>query len=127
MIFDTTNALTYRPVVLGLSPVRDQGDCRIYQISGAAYVGFCCRATTVSLEGVLITFVVEAVDTRAERLRAAGVLLEKEPAYNAKRGIYHLFFRDPSGYLIEIQRFDAPLVSATGGRGVRRAGNGGAM
>ncbi|MCS6777990.1 MAG: VOC family protein [Chloroherpetonaceae bacterium] len=96
--------------VLGLPLARDQGDCRIYHVSEAAYVGFCCRAAPVSPEGVLITFVVEAVDAWAERLRAAGVSLEKEPAYNSKYGIYHLFFRDPNGYLIEVQRFDEPLT-----------------
>jgi hypothetical protein len=32
----------------------------------------------------------------------------KPPTYNERYQIYHLFARDPNGYLIEIQRFEDP-------------------
>ena len=42
------------------------------------------------------------------RLADAGVPFEKEPAHSPEYGIYHCFFRDPNGYLLEIQQFDDP-------------------
>ena len=35
-------------------------------------------------------------------------MIEKPPTHNPEFAIYHFFFRDPSGYLLEIQRFDDP-------------------
>jgi catechol 2,3-dioxygenase-like lactoylglutathione lyase family enzyme len=43
-------------------------------------------------------------------LRAHGVEIVKEPADNPPYRIYNAFARDPSGYLIEIQRFWEPLA-----------------
>lgn len=97
--------------LLGLKLVRDQGVCRIYRSSSEAFLGFCEH---LSIEGqdnrVILTLVSEDVDGWYERLRARGVEFEKEPTANPKFGIYHCFFRDPDGYLVEIQRFDEPLA-----------------
>ena len=35
----------------------------------------------------------------------AGVSCEKEPTYNPTYDIDHAFYRDPDGYLVEVQRF----------------------
>jgi catechol 2,3-dioxygenase-like lactoylglutathione lyase family enzyme len=43
-----------------------------------------------------------------DRIRPRGVAIEKPPAANPEFEIYHFFFRDPNGYLLEIQRFDDP-------------------
>jgi catechol 2,3-dioxygenase-like lactoylglutathione lyase family enzyme len=92
--------------LMGLQLVLDQGDCRIYQVSPGGFIGFCKRGTAPeNPEGVIFTFVTENVDGWAARLRANGVLLEKEPAPNPDYNIYNCFFRDPNGYLLEIQRF----------------------
>ena len=42
------------------------------------------------------------------RLTAEGVPCEKAPVYNATYKIYQALFRDPNGYLIEVQRFEDP-------------------
>ena len=95
--------------VLGLIQVVDQGDCRIYKVSSESFIGFCQRQETpVSPQGVIFTFVTDDVDTWAAHLRGKGVSLEKEPALNSKYQIYNCFFRDPNGYLLEIQRFLDP-------------------
>lgn len=97
--------------VMGLPLVRDQGDCRIYRVSGAAFLGFCRRATAADQpQGLILTLVSSDVDGWYQRLQARGVVFEKPPQANPRYGIYHCFLRDPNGYLIEIQRFDEPLT-----------------
>src|SRR5215475_5498982 len=97
--------------VLGLRLARDQGTCRIYHVSGAAYVGFCQRADTPSDPGGLtLTLVSDHVDEWCRRLEAYGVEFVKPPADNPPYRIYNAFVRDPNGYLLEIQRFWEPLV-----------------
>ena len=94
--------------VLGLRLALDQGACRIHAVGDGAYVGFCRKPEGNSPEGVVITFVTEDVDGWHERLAAKGVAFEKPPTMNEEYRIYHCFLRDPSGYLVEIQRFEDP-------------------
>ncbi|NDJ79178.1 MAG: VOC family protein [Chloroflexi bacterium] len=97
--------------VLGLPLVRDQGTCRIYRVGESGYVGFCERESAPKQpQGVILTFVTEDVDSWHQRLHAAGVVFEKPPTDNPTYGLYHCFFRDPNGYLLEIQRFYEPLA-----------------
>jgi catechol 2,3-dioxygenase-like lactoylglutathione lyase family enzyme len=103
---DLTQTARFYEDVMGLRLAIDQGDCRIYQVSGAAYLGFCQRASAPEHpQGVIITLVADDVDAWYERLRGHGVACEKPPETNPKYKIYHCFVRDPNGYLVEIQRF----------------------
>jgi catechol 2,3-dioxygenase-like lactoylglutathione lyase family enzyme len=95
--------------LLGLELVVDQGDCRIYRVSRESFLGFCRRENIPRQpQGVIFTFVSQDVDAWAEKLAANGVYFEKTPALDEKYGIYNCFFRDPNGYLLEIQRFLEP-------------------
>jgi len=95
--------------VLGLRVALEQTDCVIYQVAGAGYLGFCQRAETPQpAERVILTLVSSEVDAWYARLQAHGVEIAKPPTYNERYQIYHLFARDPNGYLIEIQRFEDP-------------------
>jgi len=94
--------------LLGLKLALDQGGCRIYRASRSAYVGFCKRDTVPDAQGVVLTLVSKDVDGWHARLAEQGVAFEKEPALNPTYKIYHCFFRDPNGYLLEIQRFENP-------------------
>jgi catechol 2,3-dioxygenase-like lactoylglutathione lyase family enzyme len=97
--------------ILGLRLARDQGRCRIYHVSGQAYVGFCERAGALAPPaGLTLTLVTDHVDDWCARLREEGVEIVKEPADNPPYRIYNAFLRDPNGYLIEIQQFWEPLV-----------------
>ena len=97
--------------VLGLRLARDQGSCRIYHVSGGAYLGFCQRADApAEPRGITLTFVTDRVDDVCAHLRREGVAFVKEPDDNPPYRIYNAFVRDPNGYLIEIQRFWEPLV-----------------
>jgi catechol 2,3-dioxygenase-like lactoylglutathione lyase family enzyme len=95
--------------VLGLALVLDQGVCRIYQISGDGFLGFCQREEAPQTpKGVIYTLVTDAVDEWYAYLSARDVAFEKPPARNEAYNIYHCFFRDPNGYLMEIQQFLDP-------------------
>ena len=94
--------------VVGLDLVLDQGDCRIYQTTQDAYIGFCRRETAAKPSGVILTLVSQQVDEWYADLQAKGVSFEHSPMLNEKYQIYHCFLRDPNGYLIEIQRFEDP-------------------
>ncbi len=93
---------------LGLPLILDQGGCRIYKVAEKAYLGFCEREGTPDKENVIVTLVTPEVDLWYETLRSRGVQFEKKPAFNPDYQIYHCFLRDPSGYLVEIQRFEDP-------------------
>ena len=93
---------------IGLTLALDQGQCRIYQVADAAFLGFCAKKEVAARDGVIVTLVSRDVDEWYQQLLARGVQFEKEPAYNPEFQIYHCFLRDPNGYLVEIQRFEDP-------------------
>lgn len=101
---------------LGLEEVLNQGLARIYRIGrGNAFLGICLSSTVQQAPpadraplGVIVTFVTDDVDGAFRALQAKGVAFEKEPALNTTYNIYNCFFRDPDGYLLEIQRFLSP-------------------
>lgn len=109
---DLATTRHFYEAVVGLRLVLDQGSCRIYQVSGGAYVGFCQREGLPEKPGeqsqVIFTLVTQDVDGWYGRLKERGVVFEKAPMLNPTYNIYHVFLRDPNGYLIEIQRFDDP-------------------
>lgn len=96
--------------ILGLTLARDQGDCRIYQVCGPSYVGFCERLTAPETpQGILLTLITDEVDEWYRKLIGGGIPVEKPPQLNPRYQIYHFFVRDPNGYLLEIQKFLEPL------------------
>ena len=101
---------------LALTLVLDQGPARIYRVgSGTAFLGICLSSAVQQAPppdraplGVIVTFVTDDVDGNYEELRAKGVQFETVPTVNATYKIYNCFFRDPDGYLLEIQKFLDP-------------------
>ncbi|MBD2727789.1 VOC family protein [Nostoc sp. FACHB-892] len=97
--------------MLGFELWLDQGTCRIYTVSSSGYLGLCqtSEISTPSADNqssVIFTLVTQQVDEWFEYLKERGIKFEKPPTLNEKYNIYHCFLRDPSGYLIEIQRFE---------------------
>ena len=106
---DLAKTIHFYEHILGLKRVVDQGDCVIWRVSPESYLGFCQRANTPDKPaGVIFTFVTDDVDAWAQLLHDHHIPLEKEPALTERYGIYNCFFRDPNGYLLEIQRFLDP-------------------
>lgn len=93
--------------VVGLPLALDQGGCRIYRVREGAYLGFCDRDPRPT-EGVILTFVTDDVDAWYDRLTSQGATVLHAPRTNPTYGIYHFFFQDPNGYLLEVQRFLRP-------------------
>ena len=93
---------------LGLRLALDQGRCHIFRVAPHSYLGLCEREDPPPPSGVIVTLVTDDVDAWHEHLQASGVAIEKAPAHNPAYNIYHMFFRDPNGYLFEIQRFLDP-------------------
>jgi hypothetical protein len=63
--------------------VLDQGSCRIYRVSGDAFVGFCQRVEAPEQPvGIIFTLVTADVDGWYAYLQAKGALLEKAPLVN---------------------------------------------
>jgi catechol 2,3-dioxygenase-like lactoylglutathione lyase family enzyme len=81
----------------------------IYRISNDGFLGICTASGVHAVpEGVILTLVTDAVDQWHTFLVAKGIAIESAPQLNPKFNIYHLFLRDPNGYLIEIQTFRSP-------------------
>ena len=98
---------------LALQLVLDQGLARIYRIGrSTAFLGICLSSAVQQAPppdraplGVIVTFVTDDVDGIYDELRSKGVAFETVPTVNAAYKIYNCFFRDPDGYLLEIQKF----------------------
>ena len=97
----------YRDLI-GLNLVLDQGDCRILAVTKTAFVGLCERPGKAGSEAVLLTLVTPHVDDRHRELLAAGVVCDQPPRVSETYNVYHAFYRDPDGFLIEIQEFLDP-------------------
>lgn len=105
---DLARSARFYERILGCSLALDQGSCRIYRLAGGAYIGICQRDDAPeNNSGLILTLVTTDVDAWYERIVASGWPCEHAPRYNAEYKIYHFFLRDPSGYRIEIQRFDS--------------------
>ena len=98
--------------VLGLPLALDQGVCKIFQISSDGFIGFCTHREPGPTDGVIITLATSQVEQVYERLLTQGVAFEKPLAYHEVFRITNAFFRDPNGYLVEIQRSDDPAWMA---------------
>ena len=106
---DLAGTAVFYEQTLGLPLVLDQGSCRIYRVSGDAFLGFCERAAAPREPGgIIFTFVTTAVDEWYAHLVAHGLRLEQEPLLNPTYNVYHFFVRDPNGYLLEFQEFRDP-------------------
>ena len=106
---DLAQTAQFYEEVMGLQLKLDQGACRIYQVSGDGYLGFCRRSAASSSSQepthVILTIVTSDVDGWHRHLLEHDVLAEKPPTINPEFNIYHCFLRDPNGYLLEIQQF----------------------
>jgi catechol 2,3-dioxygenase-like lactoylglutathione lyase family enzyme len=94
--------------MLELPLALDAGRCRIYRIREGAFIGFC-TSHKKKPEGIVLTMITDKVDEWFEKLKKKGVIFEKEPGLYPEFKIYNCFFRDPNGYLLEIQRFEEPF------------------
>lgn len=91
--------------VLRLRLARDQGTCHIYEVTGGGFIGFCQRDEASFPANVVLTLVLDDVDSVYAMLQAAGVGCESAPEHNPQYGIYHFYAKGPNGERVEVQRF----------------------
>lgn len=115
-VSDLHASIRFYGEVLGLREVLDQGDCRIYEVNGDAFVGICARPSAGPVESMMFTLVTDRVDDWHDRIAAAGVVCDKAPTRNDKYDLYHAFYRDPDGHVIEVQQFLDPAWPKPRGR-----------
>lgn len=104
------SALFYEEI-LGLPLVLVQpAGCRIYRTCASGYIGLCEKRPDRAPpgDGLVLCLVTASVDEHYDRLSAAGVACDNPPRKNQEYGLYHFYFRDPDGHLLEIQRFEDP-------------------
>lgn len=102
------HAAFYRDL-LGLEQVLDQGDCRIFRAGPASFVGVCDKPNRPrGAQGVMLTFLCEDADAVHAALSARGVAFDGPPADLDEGRIRAAFFRDPEGYVLEVQEFRDP-------------------
>jgi catechol 2,3-dioxygenase-like lactoylglutathione lyase family enzyme len=92
--------------IIGLKLVLDQGSCRIYRVAPNSFLGVCTGMDAPKDQSsVILTLVTDDVDGWYAYLKPFNLTFEKTPQLYEKFNIYHLFVRDPEGYLVEIQQF----------------------
>lgn len=107
-VADLDRSVKFYADVLGLETALDQGDCHVFKVAAEAFIGVCGRSDAAPSTGVMVTLVTPDVDGWHERLIGAGVVCDSEPAPNEKYLLYHAFYRDPDGHVIEVQKFLDP-------------------
>lgn len=108
LVADLERSTVFYRDVMGLEIVLDQGDCRILRTSSTSFLGVCERADRTAPGSTIVTLVTDDVDGCHATLMAAGVDCEKPPQLNPTYNVYHAFYRDPDGFLVETQRFLDP-------------------
>jgi catechol 2,3-dioxygenase-like lactoylglutathione lyase family enzyme len=106
---DLEKTCAFYEKIIGLEMVLDQGPCRIFRVAPDGFLGVCTQMDPPKeKKGIILTFVSNDVDGWYEYLKQFHLTFEKTPQFNEKFNIYHLFVRDPAGYLVEIQEFKDP-------------------
>ncbi len=84
--------------------------CRIYRTSARSYLGICKNRPDRKApgDGLVLCLVTQTVDDHYDRINGAGAECDGPPRLNESYGIYHFYFRDPDGHLLEVQRFEDP-------------------
>jgi predicted enzyme related to lactoylglutathione lyase len=92
---------------MGLEMVVDQGWSKIYKIREGAYLGLVDGAKGYhrpsEIKPVIICLNVTDAEAWYNKLIKKGVVIEKKPEESERLKIKVFMFKDPEGYVIEIQ------------------------
>ena len=104
---DLPGAMRFYEEVMGFEMVVDQGWSKIYRIREGAYVGLVDGEKGYhkpsDTKPVIICLNVHDADAWYRRLVERGVGIEEQPKESERLKIKVFMFRDPEGYVIEIQ------------------------
>jgi len=93
--------------VMGFEMVVDQGWSKIYKIRDGAYIGLVDESKgyhrASEKKPVIVCLNVNDADAWYDRVKAAGVEVENLPKESDRLKIKVFMFKDPEGYVVEIQ------------------------
>jgi catechol 2,3-dioxygenase-like lactoylglutathione lyase family enzyme len=105
---------------LGLPMVLDQGVCHIFQVSPTGFLGVCNKKDRPrGTKGVMFTFLTDDLARDYKLWLERGVEFDGPPSLSGSGNVHSVFFRDPNGYMLELQEFRDPRWPYPGGRGPR--------
>jgi predicted enzyme related to lactoylglutathione lyase len=104
---ELSQAMKFYENVVGLKMVVDQGWSKIYKIRDGAYIGLVDGEKGYhrpsDIKPVIICLNVDSADDWYEMLKEKGVEIEEKPQESERLKIKVFMFKDPEGYVIEIQ------------------------
>jgi len=104
---DLTRAIRFYEDVMGFEMVVDQGWSKIYRIREGAYIGLVDGEKgyhkASDTKPVIVCLNVRDADAWYEMLKGKGVEIEEKPQESERLKIKVFMFKDPEGYVIEIQ------------------------
>jgi predicted enzyme related to lactoylglutathione lyase len=104
---DLPKAIHFYEEVMGFERVVDQGWSKIYKIRNGAYVGLVDESKGYhrahEAKPVILCMNVHDADAWWNKLKENGVELEEQPEESERLKIKVFMFKDPEGYVIEIQ------------------------
>ncbi len=104
---DLPRAIRFYEDVMGFEMVVDQGWSKIYRIREGAYIGLVDGEKgyhkASDTKPVIVCLNVRDADAWYEMLKGKGVEIEEKPQESERLKIKVFMFKDPEGYVIEIQ------------------------
>lgn len=104
---DLPRAIRFYEDVMGFEMVVDQGWSKIYRIREGAYIGLVDGEKgyhkASDTKPVIVCLNVRDADAWYEMLKGKGVEIEEKPQESKRLKIKVFMFKDPEGYVIEIQ------------------------
>ena len=104
---DLPGAMKFYGEVMGFEMVVDQGWSKIYKIRDGAYIGLVDESKgyhrASEKKPVIVCLNVHDADAWYERVKAAGVEVENLPKESERLKVKVFMFKDPEGYVVEIQ------------------------
>ena len=104
---DLPRAIRFYEDVMGFEMVVDQGWSKIYRIREGAYIGLVDGEKgyhkASDTKPVIVCLNVRNADAWYEMLKGKGVEIEEKPQESERLKIKVFMFKDPEGYVIEIQ------------------------
>lgn len=119
---DLPRSVAFYAGVMGLEAVLDQPSVHIFGWTPTSFLGVCDVATRPrGTKGMMLTFLVADARDTCARLEAQGVVFDEPLALRGGGTLRSAFFRDPDGYVLEIQEFLDPRWPYPDGRAPRSA------
>ena len=104
---DLPRAMKFYEDLMGFEMVVDQGWSKIYRIREGEYIGLVDGEKgyhkASDIKPVIVCLNVKDADAWYEMLKGKGVEIEEKPQESERLKIKVFMFKDPEGYVIEIQ------------------------